>query len=293
MVTGGGRGLGRAYALLLAERGARVVVNDLGGSVGGEGADAGPAARVAEEILAAGGTAIADGSDVADPDGAAALVGTAVERFGRLDAVVNNAGIVEWAGFPDIDETNLAHHLAVHVHGSFNTALAAWPHLVQSPAARVVMTTSAGIFGLPNNTSYATAKGGVLGLTRSLALAGAPQGIAVNAVAPAAWTRMAGPVGAGGAMEAAMAPELAAPLVAYLAHPDCTASGEVYTAGAGRFARVFLAVTPGWVADGSPSMEDVARHWEEIGDESGYVVPADLPAWSAAHLAHLRSEDHR
>jgi NAD(P)-dependent dehydrogenase (short-subunit alcohol dehydrogenase family) len=287
VVTGGGRGLGRAYALLLAERGARVVVNDLGGSVGGEGADAGPATEVAEEILAAGGTAIADASDVADPAGAATLVGTAVARFGRLDAVVNNAGIVEWAGFPDIDEANLAHHLAVHVHGSFNTVLAAWPHLVQSPAARVVMTTSAGIFGLANNTSYATAKGGVVGLTRSLALAGAPQGIAVNAVAPAAWTRMAGPVGAGGAVEAAMAPELAAPLVAYLAHPECAASGEVYTAGAGRFARLFLAVTPGWVADGAPSMEDVARHWEEIGDETGYLVPTDLPAWSAAHLAHL------
>jgi NAD(P)-dependent dehydrogenase (short-subunit alcohol dehydrogenase family) len=242
---------------------------------------------VAEEIADAGGTAIAEGSDVADPAGAAALVGTAVEHFGRLDAVVNNAGIVEWAGFPDIDEANLAHHLAVHVHGSFNTALAAWPRLVESPAARVVMTTSAGIFGLPNNTSYATAKGGVLGLTRSLALAGAPHGIAVNAVAPAAWTRMAGPAGAGGAMEATMAPELAAPLVAFLAHPDCPASGEVFTAGAGRFARVFLAVTPGWVADGAPSVEDVARHWDEIGDERGYVVPADLPAWSAAHLAHL------
>jgi NAD(P)-dependent dehydrogenase (short-subunit alcohol dehydrogenase family) len=293
VVTGGGRGLGRAYALLLAERGARVVVNDLGGSVGGEGADAGPAARVAEEIVAAGGAAIADGSDVADPAGAAALVGAAVDRFGRLDALVNNAGIVEWAGFPDIDEANLAHHLDVHVHGSFNTALAAWPHLVASPAARVVMTASAGIFGLADNTSYATAKGGVLGLTRSLALAGAPQGIAVNAVAPAAWTRMAGPVGAGGAVEAAMAPELAAPLVAYLAHPECTANGEVYTAGAGRFARLFLAVTPGWVAEGAPSMEDVARHWEEIGDEAGYVVPADLPAWSAAHLAHLGPEDHR
>ena len=152
VVTGAGRGIGRAHALLLAERGATLVVNDLGGSIEGEGTDAGPASAVASEILAAGGVAIADNSDVATPAGAQALVDSAVERFGRLDILVNNAGIVRWAGFPKLDEDNLAKHLAVHVGGSFNTTRAAWPHMVDQGYGRIVMTTSAGLFGLPNNT---------------------------------------------------------------------------------------------------------------------------------------------
>ena len=127
VVTGAGRGIGRAYARLLAERGASVVVNDLGGSMEGEGTDAGPASTVAGEIVAAGGTAVADTNDVADGVGAQALVDTAVEQFGRLDVLVNNAGIIRWAGLPEADEDNLASHLAVHVVGSFNTTRAAWP----------------------------------------------------------------------------------------------------------------------------------------------------------------------
>ena len=172
VVTGAGRGLGRAYVRLLADRGASVVVNDLGGSIEGDGADAGPAASVAAEIVAAGGEAIADPGDVATPGGAQALVDAAVARYGRIDVLINNAGIMRWAGLPEADADNLAKHLAVHVAGSFNTTRAAWPHLVEQGYGRIVMTTSSGMFGLPKNLSYATAKAGVIGLTRSLRTAG-------------------------------------------------------------------------------------------------------------------------
>src|SRR4051812_35829005 len=185
IVTGAGRGIGRAHARLLADRGARVVVNDLGGSMEGVGADAGPASAVVDEIVAAGGAALADDHDVATTVGAQALVDAAVEHFGRLDVLVNNAGIIRWAGLPEADADNLGQHLAVHVGGSFNTTRAAWPHMVEQGYGRIVMTTSSGMFGLPQNLSYATAKAGVIGLTRSLKTAGSAHGIKVNLIAPA------------------------------------------------------------------------------------------------------------
>ncbi len=288
VVTGAGRGIGRAYAHLLAERGASVIVNDLGGSKSGVGADAGPASTVSAEIVDAGGTAIPDGSDVATVAGAEALVGAAVAEFGRLDIVINNAGIIRWAALPDCDADNLARHLAVHVGGSFNTTRAAWPHMVDQRYGRIVMTTSTGMFGLPANTSYATAKAGVIGLTRSLTTAGVSHGIKVNLIAPAATTRMSGP--ASGAPE--LSPELVAPMAAFLAHESCPVSGEIYVAGAGRFARLFVASTRGYVHPGpEPTIEDVAAHWATINDETGYFVPADLRSWSATFMEHLGPDD--
>jgi NAD(P)-dependent dehydrogenase (short-subunit alcohol dehydrogenase family) len=272
---------------LLAALGAQLVVNDLGGSMGGDGADAQPANDVAREIEASGGSAIADDHDVSTTEGADALVAAAIDAFGRLDVLVNNAGIMRWAGLPDLDLADLDAHLAVHVEGSFNTARAAWPHMIGQGYGRVVMTTSAGLFGLANNTAYATAKGGVVGLTRSLAIAGTPHGIKVNALAPAAWTRMAGDPARAGDMPTTMAPELVAPMAAFLAHEDCPVTGEVYAAGAGRFARIFIATTEGFVSPASPTIEDVAAHWHEINDESGYSVPSDLQDWSARYLGHL------
>ena len=156
-MTGAGRGIGRAYALLLAQRGAAVVVNDLGGAMDGTGTDVGPAEEVVREITAAGGTAKSDGSDVANVSGAQAVVDVALDRFGRVDILINNAGIIRWAGFPEADEDNLARHLAVHTVGSFNTARAAWPHMSEAGYGRIVMTTSSGVFGLPYYSSYATA----------------------------------------------------------------------------------------------------------------------------------------
>jgi NAD(P)-dependent dehydrogenase (short-subunit alcohol dehydrogenase family) len=290
IVTGAGRGLGRAYARLLAERGASVVVNDLGSSMGGSGADGAPAESVAAEIRDAGGRAIADGDDVSTPDGGQALVDAALERFGRVDVVVNNAGIIRWAGFPKADAENLERHLAVHVGGSFHVTRAAWPHLVEQGYGRVVMTTSSGVFGLPLNLSYATAKGAVIGMARSLATAGVEHGIRVNCIAPAAATRMAGPGGDEATPDDPMAPELVAPMVAYLCHEDCPVTGEIYAAGVGRFARMFLATTPGVVlgdADSPPTVEDVAANWTAIGDEASYAVPRNLEDWSASFLRHL------
>jgi NAD(P)-dependent dehydrogenase (short-subunit alcohol dehydrogenase family) len=208
-----------------------------------------------------------------------------MERFGRIDVLVNNAGIIRWAGMPDVDEDNLARHLAVHVVGSFNTTRAAWPHMTEQGYGRIVMTTSSGIFGLPNNTSYAAAKGAVIGLSRSLAVAGRAHGIKVNLIAPGAMTRMAG---AGESSSPEMSPDLVAPMAAFLAHEDCPVTGEIYSAGFGRFARVFIASTEGYVhTTVEPTIEDIAANWNTINDESGYYVPSDLPAWSTAFMAHL------
>ena len=290
VVTGAGRGIGRAYALLLAERGAAVVVNDLGGSIKGVGADGEVAVhrgRARSRPRAA--SALADEHDIASPEGAEALVGAALERFGRLDVLINNAGIMQWGGLPDVDAESLQRHLAVHVLGSFNTTKAAWPTMVEQGYGRIVMTTSSGIFGLPKNLSYATAKGGVIGLTRSIATMSEAHGIKVNLIAPAAMTRMAGPDAETDDASSPMAPGQVAPLVAFLAHEACPVNGEMYAAGAGRFSRIFLASTPGYVA-AAPTIEDVAEHWDEINNEQGYVVPRDLPDWSTSFLAHLQAE---
>ena len=294
VVTGAGRGIGRAYAQLLASRGARVVVNDLGGSIAGDGEDASVASRVASGIYADGGVAVANASDVSTVEGGEALVATAIEQFGQIDILINNAGIIRWAGLPVADSDNLASHLAVHVAGSFNTTRAAWPHMIDRGYGRIVMTTSSGLFGLPQNLSYATAKGAVIGLTRSLTTAGAAHGIKVNLIAPGAFTRMAGQPAAdtgdadGPAEPTEMSPDLVAPMVAYLAHEDCPVSGEIYAAGFGRFARIFIASTEGYVHPTSqPTVEDVAEHWATINDESGYYVPNDLMSWSTSFMAHL------
>ena len=229
--------------------------------MGGEGTDAGPASAVAAEIVEAGGSAVADTSDVATVEGGQALVDAAVDGFGRIDVLVNNAGIMRWAGFPEVDEEALDAHLAVHVGGSFNTARAAWPHMVEQGYGRIVMTTSSGVFGLPNNLAYATAKGGIIGMTRSLTAAGAAHGIKVNVIAPGAFTRMAGR----GEETPEMSPDLVAPMVAFLAHEDCPVSGEIYSAGFGRFARLFIALDRGVRgrgrrADGRGRRHPLGRH---------------------------------
>jgi NAD(P)-dependent dehydrogenase (short-subunit alcohol dehydrogenase family) len=300
VVTGAGRGIGRAYALLLARRGAKVVANDLGASTAGEGADAGPAQDVVAEIAAAGGDAVADGHDVSTEEGGRSIVEAAVERYGRLDIVVGNAGIIRWAGLPQVDLANLERHLAVHLVGSFTVLRAAWPHFVEQGYGRAVLTTSTGLFGLEGNLSYAAAKAGLIGLVRSAKLAGAPHGIKVNLIAPAAQTRMAGGEPQDTARDTArdrvrdtapgesvMSPDAVAPMAAFLAHESCPVSGEIYTAGAGRFARLFIASTEGYLHRGGPAaIEDVAAHWDEINDETGYYVPADLVDWSRSFLKH-------
>lgn len=284
VVTGAGRGLGRSYALALAARGAKVVVNDLGGSLFGDGADATPAATVAEEIRSAGGEAVADDSDVVSEDGAAAIVGAAVEAWGRVDIVVNNAGILAPGALPALEAADLRRHLDVHVVGSFNVTRAAWPHMVEQQYGRVVLTTSVGMFGGGHLVSYATAKGACVSLGRSLADGGRDQGILVNMMAPAADTRMVTdpgfreqsglpPLAADHAPDPARGPGQAAPMLLLLAHESCPCTGETLSAGLGRFARVVWAETSGIVADGL-GPEDLRLRWDEIVDDASYVVPA-------------------
>lgn len=298
IVTGAGRGLGRAHAQLLAARGAKVVVNDLGGSKEGEGGDAGPANEAVNEIIAAGGVAVADTNNVGSEDGCHALVQRAVQEFGRVDIVVNNAGISRWASFPEADAENLERTLDVHLRGTWHTTRAAWPYMVEQGYGRVITTTSTGMLGLPDNLAYATAKGALIGFTRSLAASAAPKGILVNCIAPNAVTRpsesakkpnivSATKMDAG--LVKAMQTDLVSPMVGYLAHESCTVNGEILVAGAKRFARWFLGFSQGWVdeSEGIPTIEEIARHWEEINDLDDYYVPAGLNDWSQNFMGHL------
>lgn len=298
IVTGAGRGLGRAHALLLAARGAKVVVNDLGGSKEGVGSDQGPATEVVAEIIAAGGIAVADINDVGSEVGCQALVQTAIGEFGRIDIVVNNAGISRWATFPEADADNLERTLDVHLRGTWHTTRAAWPYMVEQGYGRIITTTSTGMLGLPDNLAYATAKGALLGFTRSLATEGQKHGITVNCIAPNAVTRPSETatkpniVTSGEVPEAhlrAIRTDLVSPMVGYLAHETCAVNGDILVAGAGRFSRWFLGITPGWVGDreDGATMEDIVEHWDEIVDQDGYYVPASLNDWTGRFMAHL------
>jgi len=294
VVTGAARGIGRGYADLLAARGASVVVNDFGGTKEGTGGDPEPARTAAAELVAAGGMAVPDTSDISTVAGGQAVIDTAVREFGRIDIVVNNAGNIRWGGPPDVDAANIQSHLDVHVLGSFNTTRAAWPHMAGQNYGRIVMTGSTGMFGLPDNLGYATAKAGLVGMTRSLTVAAGELDIKINVIAPNAWTRM-GARASEGQPEAAqpappnMEPELVAPMVAFLAHEACTVSGEIYVAGAGRFGRIFIAGNDGYVhTNPEPaSIEDVAANWATINDETGYYVPASLMDWAGRFMSHL------
>jgi len=204
-------------------------------------------------------------------DGGQAIIDNALDHFGRIDIVVNNAGIIRWGGLPEVDVANLERHLDVYLIGSFTTMWAAWPHFLEQGYGRVVLTTSTGMFGLDSNLSYTAAIAGVVGLARSAKIAGEPHGIKVNVIVPAARTA-----------------EDVAPMAAFLAHESCPVSGEIYTAGAGRFARLFIASTEGYLhRTGPATIEDIATNWATINDETGYFVPADLMDWSGRFLGHL------
>lgn len=280
LISGAARGLGRAYAETLAERGARVVVNDLGGDVDGAGENVGPADDVVNGITAAGGVAIANYADISKPEGAAAAVRAATETFGRLDVVINNAGIFNPRDLQRTDADHLRRHLEAHIVGPFNLTLAAWPHLTASASPRVIFVTSLSVFGSPGYVSYATAKSAVIGLTMNLAVAGEDSGVLVNAVSPVADTRMAL---AGGVTQEQMDsldpiekrrrhPDRVAPLVALLAHQSWSKTGRIYEAGHGRFAELFLAECQGYI-NVDATMEDVDEHWSTIEDRTDFWVP--------------------
>lgn len=298
IVTGAGRGLGRAHALLLASRGAKVVVNDFGGSKEGVGSDSGPANDVVAEIIAAGGEAVVDTNSVGSEDGCHSLVETAIREFGRIDIVVNNAGISKWATFPEADADNLEITLDVHLRGTWHTTRAAWPYLEEQGYGRIITTTSTGMLGLADNLAYATAKGALIGFTRSLAFSAEPKGILVNCIAPNAVTRPSESAKKPNIVTTAqmdidrvrvMQTDLVSPLVAYLAHESCPVTGEILVAGAKRFSRWFLGFTEGWLdeGDGVPTIEDVVEHWDEINDLSDFYVPKNIGEWGSRFMGHL------
>src|SRR5687768_4808997 len=245
IITGAGGGLGREHALLLASRGAQIVVNDLGGGVaGGDSGDLGPAEQVVKEIESAGGVAVADGNSVATPEGGEAIVQSALDAWGRVDIVINNAGILRDKTFHNTTPEFLDPVIDVHLRGAFNVTRPAWITMREQAYGRVVSTSSgSGLFGNFGQANYAAAKMGIVGFARVLANEGKKYNIKSNAIAPIAWTRMTAEIMPG--MEDKLKPELISPLVAYLAHEDCPVTGEIYTVAGGYVARVFLGVTNG------------------------------------------------
>jgi NAD(P)-dependent dehydrogenase (short-subunit alcohol dehydrogenase family) len=271
IITGAGGGLGRSHALLLAERGARVVVNDLGGSVSGEGADKGPAEKVAQEIRDAGGEAVSDGNSVSTPEGGEAIVQTALDNFGQVDIVVNNAGILRDKTFHNLTPDLLEPVIDVHLKGAFYVTRPAWLKMREQGYGRVINTSSnSGILGNFGQANYGAAKMGLVGFTRVLAAEGAKYNIKANAIAPLARTRMTEDLM--GDAVAKLDPEYVSPVVAWLAHQDCPVTGEVYTVGGGRVGRFFIGMTHGYY-NSNLTVEDVRDHWSEIRDESDYSVP--------------------
>jgi NAD(P)-dependent dehydrogenase (short-subunit alcohol dehydrogenase family) len=273
IVTGAGGGLGRSHALELARRGARVVVNDLGGAVDGSGGSDSAAQKVVDEIEAAGGEAVADHNSVATAEGGEAIVQTALDAFDTVDIVINNAGILRDKTFHNLTPDLLEPVIAVHLLGAFYVTLPAWKVMRDKGYGRVVNTSSnSGLLGNFGQSNYGAAKLGLVGLTRVLANEGKAKGIKANAIAPVAKTRMTedllGPLGD------KLEPSEVTPTVVYLAHEDCPVNGEVYSVAGGVVARYFIGLTPGWYAEGH-SAEDVRDHFEQIRDETGYIVPED------------------
>jgi NAD(P)-dependent dehydrogenase (short-subunit alcohol dehydrogenase family) len=275
VVTGAGGGLGRSHALLLASRGAKVVVNDLGGARDGTGTDASMADQVVAEIEAAGGEAVANHDGVHTWEGGEAIVASAIDAFGRIDIVINNAGILRDVSFAKLTREQLEPVLDVHLKGAFHVTRAAWPHLKGQGYGRVISTTSgSGLYGNFGQSNYAAAKLGLVGLTRTLAIEGAKYGITANAIAPVAKSRMTEDIMPPALLER-LEPEYVSPLVAYLASDACTDTGRIFSVGGGYVARVALLEGPGATFDHVPTPEDIADAWaqiEEVGPGSAELT---------------------
>ena len=267
IVTGAGRGLGRCHALELARRGARVVVNDLGG-------DSDPAAQVVEEIRAAGGMAVANHDNVTTAEGGERIVQEALDEYGSLAIVVNNAGILRDKAFHNLTPDLIEAVFLVHLTGAFNVTIPAWRHLRAAAYGRIVNTTSAsGLFGNFGQANYGAAKAGLVGLTRSLAVEGRKVGVSVNAISPMASTRMTQDLlGENGEL---LAPEQVSPVVAYLCHRDCRINGQILSVGGGHVSAVVTSVTRG-VTERDLTAESVRDRLDEIFNLGGAIVPRHL-----------------
>ncbi|MBV2362673.1 SDR family NAD(P)-dependent oxidoreductase [Streptomonospora nanhaiensis] len=289
IVTGAGRGLGRAHAVELARRGAKVVANESGGSSPDPGTADTAAESVestAERVRAKGGTVTVSTDDITTEDGAQALVETALDTYGRVDIVVNSAGMLRDRAFVNLGTADWDTVVGVHLRGTFLVTRAAFGHMRGNGYGRIVNTTSpSGLFGNFGQSNYAAAKMGVIGLTKTLAIEGAKYDITANAIAPVAYSPEAKGLYPAGA-ETLLSPERVTPAVVWLVHEDCETTGEVYSVGGGRVARVFVAEGPG-AALGEGSAEDLRDLWPDVNAERPYVVPRDLGEQTRAYLAEI------
>jgi len=296
VITGAGRGLGRAYALAFAERGARVVVNDLGSDVEGSGSSAAVAEEVVDLIRSQGGDAVADCHDVASADGGVALVRRALDAYGRLDIVVNNAGICRDKPFAESTLEDFALNWRIHVGGHVNVTGAAWPVMQKQHHGRVIMTASgAGLFGLRGQAAYSCAKGAIHGLMRTLAIEGAEHGILVNSICPGGFSRMHEAAfpdpDVREMMRNAMPPELVAPAVVWLASDECRITGQELSVWSGRVSRVVVGTGRG-LYDRQLSAEKIAEHWDDVSSVADLYEPLDgiddVVHWQGAIAAQSR-----
>lgn len=285
IITGAGRGIGRSHALAVAALGARVVVNDAGVSVDGGTGD-NPAEQVVREIIAAGGEAIASTHSITDPVAAREIVEMAVTEFGRVDAVVHNAGILRDRVFTKLSDEDIAMVMDVHLNGAFNVLRPAVEIMREQRHGRIVLTSSAsGLLGTFGQSNYGAAKMGLVGLMNVLAVEGGPRGVLVNTIAPSARTRMTEDLL--GPLAESLDPVHVSPLVAYLCSRQCNTTHEIFAVGGGRYARIFVGVAPGWaIGKGNfATADDIAENFESIRSIDGFVVGDS----GEAELAFLRA----
>ncbi|GAA4482456.1 SDR family NAD(P)-dependent oxidoreductase [Rhodococcus olei] len=286
IVTGAGRGLGREYALALAARGVRVLVNDRGGSASGDGSSTTPADSVVDRIRAAGGEAAADSGDVVSEH--ADIVAAAHERWGRLDILVNNAGISGGGLLHEIDQADFDRVFDTHFRGTLGMLRSAWP-LLADGGGRVVNTSSSSVFGMGGTSQYISAKAAIIGLTRAAAQEGEAVGVAVNAIMPTAYTRLTDQIpdeAFRDVLRSTFRPELVAPFVTWLCHDSATVTGELFAVAGGRVARVFLGEAPGVVLE-EPTPEDYAGRLGRLMSVDGFTIPENAMAEAVATFAAL------
>lgn len=283
VITGSGRGLGFEYARLLASRGAKVVINDNGSALAGEGTDTSVAQQAVDAIRAAGGEAVACTDSVATPEGGKAIIEAALDTWGRIDVLVHNAGNTRFDSFAEITYEEFRSVVDVHLMGGFNVTRAAFPHMCQAGYGRVVLTGSiGGIYTMAQTVPYAVSKSGMIGLSNIIAIEGAEHGVKSNIILPGAVTRMA--EGLDTSQYPAMGPEMVAPVVGYLCHEDCAVTAELYVSVAGRIARAYVTEThgvyrPDWTIDA------VAEELDAIRDTSNNFTFHPAEGAFGEHLA--------
>jgi NAD(P)-dependent dehydrogenase (short-subunit alcohol dehydrogenase family) len=290
VITGAGGGLGKTYALLLASRGASVVVNDLGGSADGTGGGTSMADQTVKEIGEKGGKAVANYDSVSTPEGGEAIVRAAVENFGKVDIVINNAGILRDKSFAKLEPKDLEAVVDVHLKGAFFVSQPAFRAMKENNYGRFVFTSSgAGIFGNFGQTNYGAAKMGLVGLSNVLAVEGAKNNIKSNVIAPIAKTRLTETLL--GPMAAALDPNFVTPLVAYLVSEQSQLTHEIFDVGGGRYARIFIGLGKGWTAPKGrvPSPEEIAANLGAIRNTDGFTIPDSIAGEMQAIAESLKA----